>query len=279
MFLLAFAHKVELCAPQYHCATNATYLTSQIGIDIVGIGENEANAAALEALVTAANKDGNSRLLLVPAGELPSAVLAASAIMMGDMAEPRAGGDGGAGNRVGGGAGGSFIGGVDPTLDPELAEVMRLSLEEERARQAREDAAAVAASAAAAPAASSAADSTGAAESMPVDEETALLAQALALSTESSTPVAAPAAAAALPAAAGSAPASASAEVSAAGSAAAPAAAAAFENPGYVAELMAGLPGVDLSDPDLLAALAAAGVAPPPAPAPPKDGAGGDASK
>ena len=56
------------------------------------MGENEENAARLRALVEAADSGGNSRLLVVPAGVMPSDVLAGHAILLGEDAGAARGG-------------------------------------------------------------------------------------------------------------------------------------------------------------------------------------------
>ena len=92
--------------------------------------------------------------MTIPAGVLPSDVLVSSPIIGGGGG----GGGGGAGMpgspggaAAGGGGGGDAFaeyGGVDPNMDPELAMALRVSMEEERARQERAAAAAAEAGAA-----------------------------------------------------------------------------------------------------------------------------------
>jgi 26S proteasome regulatory subunit N10 len=62
-----------------------------VAVDIVAMGENDENASRLSALVTAANKEGNSHFLSVPAGVLPSDMLSSHPIMHGDNAGGGAG--------------------------------------------------------------------------------------------------------------------------------------------------------------------------------------------
>lgn len=276
---------------------------SSIALDIIAVGENEGNAPKLQAFVEAADSGANSRLLLVPAGVLPSDVLAGHAILHGDDAA--AGAAAGAARGGGGGGGAQFqeYGGVDPAMDPELAMALRVSMEEARAA-ARDDATVAGGPAAAAPAPGTTAAPSAA---MDLSEEDLLLQQALALSASEEPPTAsAPASAAVavaapvsegataappLMAAASSATSSTGVGASgSSGSAAAPAPAApeatgAFSNPDFVQTLLGGLPGVDLSDPALQEAMRAlmgggqppggsgSGGAPPPA-----GGSGGDSS-
>lgn len=103
-----------------------------------------------------------------------------------------------AGDAAGAASGGGMFadyGGVDPSLDPELAMALRASAEEARAHEAARAAAAASDSAAAAPTDGAAAP----ADAMDEEDEDALLQAALAISMQgtqppaASTPVAAPA--------------------------------------------------------------------------------------
>mmetsp|Transcript_5377 Transcript_5377/g.7383 ORF Transcript_5377/g.7383 Transcript_5377/m.7383 type:complete len:466 (-) Transcript_5377:216-1613(-) len=132
---------------------------NNVAIDVVAMGELEENEPKLKELVDAANGSGGEggertcHLVTIPPGVLPSDVLVGSPIV-------NAGGAGGgaaaasAGMDVGGGGGGGDMGsafaefgGVDPNMDPELAMALRVSMEEERARQERAAAAAEASAA------------------------------------------------------------------------------------------------------------------------------------
>eukprot|EP00584_Thalassiosira_punctigera_P023789 CAMPEP_0172552682 /NCGR_PEP_ID=MMETSP1067-20121228/46864_1 /TAXON_ID=265564 ORGANISM="Thalassiosira punctigera, Strain Tpunct2005C2" /NCGR_SAMPLE_ID=MMETSP1067 /ASSEMBLY_ACC=CAM_ASM_000444 /LENGTH=369 /DNA_ID=CAMNT_0013340725 /DNA_START=82 /DNA_END=1188 /DNA_ORIENTATION=- len=138
---------------------------NNVHIDVVALGELEENEPKLRELVDAANgtaaaaaaaggEEGvverTCHLVTIPAGVLPSDVLVTSPILRGD-----GGGGGGAAAAGGVGAGGgggasdgfAEFGGVDPNMDPELAMALRVSMEEERARQERVAAAANAANA------------------------------------------------------------------------------------------------------------------------------------
>eukprot|EP00672_Neobodo_designis_P023427 CAMPEP_0174826816 /NCGR_PEP_ID=MMETSP1114-20130205/257_1 /TAXON_ID=312471 /ORGANISM="Neobodo designis, Strain CCAP 1951/1" /LENGTH=349 /DNA_ID=CAMNT_0016060383 /DNA_START=77 /DNA_END=1126 /DNA_ORIENTATION=+ len=91
-----------------------------VAIDVIAFGVEE-NVEVLDRFVATADKDNNSHFVNVPVGS--SIVNAAlSGINGGD----------------GGGAAMDFseTGGVDPNMDPELAMVLRMSLEEERNRLA-----------------------------------------------------------------------------------------------------------------------------------------------
>merc|ERR1712238_366457 len=104
-------------------------------------------------LVNAADGgSGTCHLVTVPAGVAPRDVLTGSPVLGGDGSSSNDGtatgggtSSGGGGGASGGGAGGETFadfGGVDPNMDPELAMALRVSMEEERARQERQNAAA-----------------------------------------------------------------------------------------------------------------------------------------
>ena len=194
---------------------------NNVAIDVVAMGELEANEDKLKELVEAANgrasaEDGGERtcnLVTIPAGVLPSDVLASSPIVHGGtggsaFAASAAAAAAGVGSPAGGGGGGggdnfAEFGGVDPNMDPELAMALRVSMEEERARQERlaaqarteaasgeskdaemSDAAAESSSGEAAVAAPSAMD-------LGLSEEESLLQRALAMSMNENEPTAA----------------------------------------------------------------------------------------
>ena len=106
---------------------------NNVAVDIVSFGCEEENKAKLEAFHDAVNSGDNSHLVTVPSGTILSDMLFGTPIFMeeGSSAEnptaPRS-------NIIDGFDYGEL--GVDPTLDPELALALRMSVEEERARQA-----------------------------------------------------------------------------------------------------------------------------------------------
>ncbi|PWN21128.1 hypothetical protein BCV69DRAFT_308075 [Microstroma glucosiphilum] len=101
---------------------------NNVALDVVNFGEDAENEAKLQKLVDGANSGENSHLVTVAAGTaLLSDVLISSPIL-------QDGGETGAGPSAGHG-GQSFEFGVDPGMDPELAMALRMSLEEEQARQ------------------------------------------------------------------------------------------------------------------------------------------------
>lgn len=109
----------------------------EVAVDIVGFG-CEANVPLLQKFIETVNKGNNSHLLFVPTGQQIGDVMLSSVIVYGEEAVAQMGAAGAAGAGAGGfggpGAGG-FEFGFDPNTDPELAMVLRMSLEEERRRQ------------------------------------------------------------------------------------------------------------------------------------------------
>ncbi|CDS01993.1 probable 26S proteasome regulatory subunit Rpn10 [Sporisorium scitamineum] len=103
---------------------------NNIAVDIVSFGEDAENETKLSKFIEAVNSGENSHLLSVPAGpQLLSDIILSSPVLQEE------GGDSGAGPSGSGGGGNQFEFGVDPSMDPELAMALRLSLEEEQARQ------------------------------------------------------------------------------------------------------------------------------------------------
>ncbi|CCG83455.1 26S proteasome regulatory subunit S5A [Taphrina deformans PYCC 5710] len=100
---------------------------NSVSVDFINFGEEGENTAKLTAFVQAINSSENSHLVTIPPGpHLLSDVLATSEIV-GGTGSMHAGG--------GGGGGEEFEFGIDPSTDPELALALRMSLEEEQARQ------------------------------------------------------------------------------------------------------------------------------------------------
>ena len=112
---------------------------NNVAVDVVAMGESETNESKLRAFVESVDKNGNSHLIVIPAGVMPSEVLMTSPIVTGGEEGGGGAGAAGAGGAASGGAAASAFaeyGGVDPTLDPELAMALRASMEEERTRLA-----------------------------------------------------------------------------------------------------------------------------------------------
>lgn len=114
---------------------------NNVALDVVSFGdEDETKSAKLESLLGAVNSNDNSHLVHVPPGPaILSDVLLSSPIFTGDgeggSGFAAAAAAGAAAAAAAGGATGGFDFGVDPNLDPELALALRVSMEEERARQ------------------------------------------------------------------------------------------------------------------------------------------------
>jgi len=105
---------------------------NNIAVDIVNFGEEAENTEKLEAFTLAVNSNENSHLVTVPPGpHILSDILISSPIISGDN-------EGGS-STIGGVSSGTndfgSFGGVDPNLEPELALALKVSMEEERARQ------------------------------------------------------------------------------------------------------------------------------------------------
>ena len=135
----------------------------KVSVDVVNFGEEAVNTDKLTAFVNTINgKDGTgSHLVTVPPGPLLSDALVSSPVIVGEDGT----------GAVPAGAGFEF--GVDPNEDPELALALRVSMEEQRARQEEEARRVVTESAAEQPA--MATDDTN---------EEALLKQAMEMSLE-----------------------------------------------------------------------------------------------
>lgn len=171
---------------------------NNVAIDVVVLGELEENEPKLRELVDAANgrSDEGERtchLVTIPAGVLPSDVLANSPILgaggafAGQAAVAMASGGG-----AGGGDAFADFGGVDPNMDPELAMALRISMEEERARQERAAAAANSGGGSGEDAnMADANNASAAAADAGISEEEALLQQALAMSMNENEPASA----------------------------------------------------------------------------------------
>ncbi|CAH1783151.1 unnamed protein product [Owenia fusiformis] len=98
----------------------------KVNIDIINFGEEKDNTEKLTAFVNTINgKEGtSSHLVTVPPGPVLSDALLSSPVIVGED-----------GQGAVPGMGGGFEFGVDPNEDPELALALRVSMEEQRARQ------------------------------------------------------------------------------------------------------------------------------------------------
>lgn len=108
---------------------------NNVAIDIINFGEESINTSKLEKFNSIINNHDNSHLVTIPPGpRLLYEVIASSPILMEEGFDM---GGNGADMRMDsfGGGNGDII---DPNMDPDLALALRLSLEEEKARQERE---------------------------------------------------------------------------------------------------------------------------------------------
>ena len=111
---------------------------NNISIDFIAFGDLDAsNTKKLEVFNENVKSGDGSHLAIIPPGpSLLSDHLVSTPILSADGAVPRGGenaGDGGGDSGTGG-----FEFGVDPSTDPELALALRMSMEEEKARQEKE---------------------------------------------------------------------------------------------------------------------------------------------
>ncbi|OAL55685.1 hypothetical protein IQ07DRAFT_583133 [Pyrenochaeta sp. DS3sAY3a] len=111
-----------------------------ISIDIIAFGElSDDTTRKLQAFSDNIQSAEGSYLALVPpSANLLSDSLITTPILGGDGTSNAGGGSGGAGEGGASGGGNDFEFGVDPSVDPELALALRMSFEEEKARQEKE---------------------------------------------------------------------------------------------------------------------------------------------
>lgn len=113
---------------------------SGISIDIIAFGElSDDTTRKLQAFSdNVQSAEGSYLAIIPPSANLLSDSLITTPIVGGEGAS-NAGGDGGSGGGGGGASGGNdFEFGVDPSVDPELALALRMSFEEEKARQEKD---------------------------------------------------------------------------------------------------------------------------------------------
>ena len=110
---------------------------NNVSIDFIAFGDlDDENTKKLQAFNENIKGGDGSHLEVVPVGpSLLSDHLVSTPILAGEGVAPRGGeGEPSAGGEPGGG----FEFGVDPSTDPELALALRMSMEEEKARQEKE---------------------------------------------------------------------------------------------------------------------------------------------
>jgi len=106
-------------------------------VDFVLFGDmDEDNQRKLEAFnkEVKGSGEGSNMVIIPPSSKLLSDQLLATSIMSGDTVNITVG-SGASGTEGGGGSNEDFPFGIDPSLDPELALALRMSMEEEKARQ------------------------------------------------------------------------------------------------------------------------------------------------
>ncbi len=111
---------------------------NNVSIDFIAFGDLDPdNTKKLEAFNENIKGGDGSHLEIIPPGpSLLSDHIISTPILAGEGVAPRGGENGGdAGGDAGGGG---FDFGVDPSADPELALALRMSMEEEKARQEKE---------------------------------------------------------------------------------------------------------------------------------------------
>ncbi|KAL8709267.1 MAG: hypothetical protein Q9220_006010 [cf. Caloplaca sp. 1 TL-2023] len=110
---------------------------NNISIDFIAFGDlEEENTKKLQAFNESIKGGDGSHLAIIPPGpSLLSDTLVSTPILSADGVAPREGPEEGGADSGGGG----FEFGVDPSTDPELALALRMSMEEEKARQEKED--------------------------------------------------------------------------------------------------------------------------------------------
>ncbi|KAF9633676.1 von Willebrand factor type A [Lasiodiplodia theobromae] len=111
---------------------------NNINVDIIAFGDlAPENVKKLEAFnENVKGGDGSHLAIIPPSSNLLSDAIVTTPIIGGEAAP--GGGAGGAGAQGGEGGGQEWEFGVDPSMDPELALALRMSYEEEKARQERE---------------------------------------------------------------------------------------------------------------------------------------------
>ncbi|KAL8905206.1 MAG: hypothetical protein Q9171_006763 [Xanthocarpia ochracea] len=109
---------------------------NNISIDFIAFGDLEPeNTKKLEVFNENIKGGDGSHLAIIPPGpSLLSDTLVTTPILSADGVAPRGGPEDGGGETGGGG----FEFGVDPSTDPEMALALRMSMEEEKARQEKE---------------------------------------------------------------------------------------------------------------------------------------------
>ena len=111
---------------------------NNVSIDFIAFGDlDPENTKKLQAFNENIKGGDGSHLEIIPPGpSLLSDLIISTPILAGENVPPRGGDTGAEGGADAGG--GSFDFGVDPSADPELALALRMSMEEEKARQEKD---------------------------------------------------------------------------------------------------------------------------------------------
>ncbi|KAK9451232.1 uncharacterized protein V1518DRAFT_408017 [Limtongia smithiae] len=114
---------------------------NNVAVDFINFGQDAENVDKLDKFIRNVKSGENSHLVTIPAGpHLLSDIIVTSPILTDEDGVPQVSAATAA--RYGGSSGNPedvYEFGVDPNLDPELALALRISLEEERARQAQRE--------------------------------------------------------------------------------------------------------------------------------------------
>ena len=112
---------------------------NNVSVDFIAFGDLQPeNTKKLEAFNERIKSAEGSHLEIIhPGPSLLSDHLVTTPILAADGVAPRGGEDGMTGDAGAGGSGFEF--GVDPSTDPELALALRMSMEDEKARQEKEN--------------------------------------------------------------------------------------------------------------------------------------------
>jgi 26S proteasome regulatory subunit N10 len=140
---------VFVCSPIEEVESDLVKLAKKMkknntAVDFILFGDtDEENHKKLETFnrEVKGSGDGSHLVVIHPSGKLLSDQLLSTPILLGEGAGPSGGS--GAGAEAGGASNEDFPFGIDPSVDPELALALRMSMEEEKARQekkAREEA-------------------------------------------------------------------------------------------------------------------------------------------
>ncbi|TGZ80098.1 hypothetical protein EX30DRAFT_320745 [Ascodesmis nigricans] len=110
---------------------------NNVAVDFINFGDETDNEKKLKAFIDNINSSDNSHLVTVPPGPHLLSDRLISTPIMGEVGSTDVVGGMGGGE---GDAAGGFEFGFDPNMDPELAMALRMSMEDEKARVAREEA-------------------------------------------------------------------------------------------------------------------------------------------